>query len=221
MTTLKQPVHTLFAVVSSAILCLACTAKTTPFSTHTPPPLVSGILDLKICPMQVSNKPSHVDGQVNRRYATGCLNGVDLLVAPAPDACLSSGFGRRNGRQHRGLDFQSRPAGPVIAAASGRVIELGVRPQDFGRWIVLDHDAGVYTAYAHLNSTSPGLQKGSRVVQGQSLGIMGSSGAATRAVHLHYEVRRGTLPDDISHGQFFGLEALNPFDLPANCLASR
>ena len=170
-------------------------------------------LDLMICNMTVSNAPSAVDRRVSRPSATGCLNGVPLLVAPAPGACLTSGFGPRRGRLHKGIDLQSRPAGNVVAAASGEVIISKDRKQDYGNWIVIDHGSDVYTAYAHLASVDPSIRKGAKVTQKQTLGIMGKTGGATSAVHLHYEIRQGKLVNN----NFFGLTPVDPFDLDLSC----
>ena len=182
---------------------------------------ISGItnapLDLMICKMQVSNPPSAIDRKVSRPSATACLNGVSLLVAPAPEACLTSGFGPRSGRTHKGIDLQSKPAGDVVAAAPGEVIVNQFRKKDYGNWIVIDHGADVYTAYAHLASVNPLISEGDRVAQGQTLGVMGRTGAEwITAVHLHYEVRQGKLLNN----NYFGLTPVDPFALPGSCPAS-
>lgn len=168
--------------------------------------------------MRVSNAPP-ADGQrVRRTAATGCLAGVQVAINPAPAACLSSAFGPRNGRAHRGLDYQSKPAGPVTAAADGVLREVSFRQQDFGHWIVIDHGSGVHTGYAHLASVTPGLSAGQRVRRGQPLGVMGKTGAAAVAIHLHYEVRTG---DFNTPGGWFTMKDVDPFSLPAACATGR
>jgi len=57
----------------------------------------------------------------------------------------------------------------------------------FGNGVVLRHSDGAYTVYAHFVHVEPSLRRGKRVVQGQHLGEMGSSGRST-AVHLHFSV---------------------------------
>ena len=191
--------------------------ESNPSSVEVAGPVPSGIvqapLDLKICNTRVSNAPLAVERQVSRSSATGCLNGVPLLVAPAPEACLTSGFGPRRGRLHKGIDLQSRPAGNVVAAASGEVIISKDRKQDYGNWIVIDHGSDVYTAYAHLASVNPSISKGAKVTQNQTLGVMGKTGGATSAVHLHYEIRQGKLVNN----NFFGLTPVDPFGLDLSC----
>lgn len=181
----------------------------------------SDLLDLQLCPLRrgardngVSNAPVHVGNVVSRQSPTGCLEGRSLLLNPAPNACLTSGSGLRSGRPHQGLDFQSRPAGPVVAAAAGTLVELGYRKKDYGNWMVIDHGQGVYSGYAHLQSSAPGLRVGSHVSAGQELGIMGRTGGAATAIHLHYEIRTGDLDAARS---WFRLAPVDPFSLPAVC----
>ena len=174
-------------------------------------------LDLMICNTHVSNVPDEAVGRrISRPSVTACLNGVPLLIAPAPGACLTSGFGPRRGRPHRGIDLQSKPAGEVVAAASGQVLINQFREKDFGNFIVIDHGSDVFTSYAHLASVDSAIAEGSQVKQGQILGIMGRSGNATNAVHLHYEIRHG----ELSNKNYFGLKEEDPFTLPGSCPAS-
>lgn len=174
-------------------------------------------LDLLLCKTRVSNPPA-VDGKrVVRQSALACQNGVALMVAPAPQACLTSGFGSRSGRLHKGIDFQSKPTGSVVAAGSGVIMESSFRQKDFGNWIVIDHGSNLFTGYAHLASVAADIRKGVHVERGQVLGVMGSSGDATTSIHLHYEVRHGNMATARS---FFRLTPVDPFDLPGTCKSS-
>ncbi len=86
---------------------------------------------------------------------------------------------------HAGEDFSAMPGTPVYAPAAGRVVlaeTLFVR----GNAVVLDHGNGVYTGYWHLSELD--VAEGDRVVQGQVLGKVGSTGLSTGA-HLHWELR--------------------------------
>jgi murein DD-endopeptidase MepM/ murein hydrolase activator NlpD len=102
----------------------------------------------------------------------------------------------------------------VIAAAAGTIVRKDYRAKDFGNWIVIDHGAGVYTAYGHLSRIQRGISVGEKVRLAQQLGVMGASGKAARGVHLHYEVRLGRLSSTTS---FFGLQSVDPYGLPADC----
>ncbi|MFC3303052.1 M23 family metallopeptidase [Parvularcula lutaonensis] len=156
----------------------------------------------------MSNAPA-TDGQGKvrgyRPFAT--FNGVKLLVNPAPRGCLSSSFGSRNGRLHKGVDYQSDPAGPVVAAGPGTVLESGYR-DDYGNYVLIDHGAGVYTRYAHLASRTGAAGQGKAVKLGTQLGIMGNTASYRIPVHLHYEVLLG---DYGTPSKSFGLEPVDPF----------
>ena len=169
---------------------------------------------LKLCDTFVSNPPRANGRLISRPTVNACVDGVDLLIAPAPGACLSSGFGPRNQRPHKGVDYQSRPAGQVVAAAEGKVLRIEYREKDFGHWVILQHDSGVFTGYAHLKSVARNLKPGDHVRQGQVLGVMGNTGNAARAVHLHFEIRQGNF---YNAKRWWGLRPLNPFALPADC----
>lgn len=163
--------------------------------------------------MKVSNAPKTSAGKVQRQSALTCLNGIELLVNPAPGSCLSSGFGTR-GRTHRGVDYHKRPAGNVVVAGNGTIKTIAYRQKDFGNWIVISHGSDVYSAYGHLAKVNNNLRVGMSVRQGQYLGVMGKTGAATTGVHLHYEVRKGNIQN---RKGWWGLTPINPFTLSAQC----
>lgn len=171
-------------------------------------------LDLNLCNTKVSNPPNSIARRVLRESSLACVNKQPLLLAPAPGACITSGYGRRFGKQHHGIDYQALPTGWVIAAAAGTVVRKYYRARDLGNWIVIDHGSDVYTGYGHLSRIQRGLFLGKQVRQGQQLGLMGATGKAARGVHLHFEVRVGRLSPATS---FFSLQSVDPFALPANC----
>lgn len=85
---------------------------------------------------------------------------------------------------HRGTDFVGDTGSPILAAAAGRVAftgELKVR----GNSVMIDHGAGVFTAYHHLSRID--AADGQSVAKGQLLGAMGATGLVT-GPHLHWEV---------------------------------
>ncbi|MEO0879480.1 MAG: M23 family metallopeptidase [Pseudomonadota bacterium] len=147
---------------------------------------------LSICPkMNISNAPATIDGKRLADYsATKTVRGVTLLRAPAPSACLSSGYGPRRGGAsglHKGVDLFTRTPKPIIAAGAGRITFVGVQ-RGYGKTVIIDHGRGVETVYAHLSSFSSAAVKGASIEQGARLGRTGDTGNAS-AVHLHYEIR--------------------------------
>jgi murein DD-endopeptidase MepM/ murein hydrolase activator NlpD len=167
---------------------------------------------LELCPsMTVSNAPPADANRMVRNYASVVnVNGVALAVAPTRGACLSSSFGARNGRTHKGIDLHSRDGGPILAAADGTVVEKKYR-DDYGNMLLIDHGNGVYTRYAHLSSFAAGVQVGAAVTAGQQIGLMGNTASYRIPVHLHYELLLG---DYNNPRGSFGLAAHSPFEYP-------
>lgn len=90
---------------------------------------------------------------------------------------------------HPGIDIAAFIGAPVLAADSGYVIVAGWDNM-YGYHLVIDHNNGFQTLYAHLNAYY--VEAGTNVVKGEQIGEMGSTGNST-GPHLHFEVRQGTL----------------------------
>ena len=113
-----------------------------------------------------------------------------FLKAPLDFTRVSSSFNPnrlhpiyKTKRPHRGTDYAAPRGTPVYAAGDGRVIEAGYSRAN-GNYIFIQHGEAYKTHYLHLNKKR--VAKGSRVKQGQVIGTVGSTGAAT-GPHLHYE----------------------------------
>lgn len=119
------------------------------------------------------------------------------FLTPVPGARLSSGFGYRShpllGYRvfHRGIDLAAPTGTRVKAALGGRVLRAG-RNGGYGHYILLQHEGGYKTAYAHLNGYGPGVRVGVYVQAGQTIGYVGASGRVT-GPHLHFEVLKGNV----------------------------
>ncbi len=98
---------------------------------------------------------------------------------------LTSGFGWRWGRMHRGIDIAAPIGTPVVAAADGVVVTAGWNSGGYGYLVEIRHADGSLTLYAHNNRIL--VQEGQRVAQGQQISEMGSTGYST-GPHLHFEV---------------------------------
>ena len=103
---------------------------------------------------------------------------------------FTSGFGPRWGRLHAGTDFAGPIGTPIYATADG-VVTQSSWSSGYGRLIKIQHEFGIETRYAHLNSMR--VSVGQRVSRGERIGDMGNSGRST-GPHLHYEVRVGGTP---------------------------
>lgn len=119
-------------------------------------------------------------------------------LAPVVDGWFSSNFGYRidpfTGMRsfHDGIDFPADTGTPVVAAASGKVIESGYQPQ-YGKIIAIDHGNGLVSRYAHASAVY--VKEGDLVVRGQRVASVGSTGRST-GPHLHFEVRLHGVPQN-------------------------
>ena len=90
---------------------------------------------------------------------------------------------------HKGIDLSTYRSGDaVVATASGQVVTVAF-DNSFGNYVIIKHNHGMYTRYAHLNSFR--VKKGQSVDQGQIIGTIGNTGIST-GPHLHYEVHIGS-----------------------------
>lgn len=99
------------------------------------------------------------------------------------------GAKRNNGRRHRGIDIKADIGTLVYASKSGRAI-CSYEPTGMGKYIKIKHPDGITTLYGHLSEFL--IEPGSRVRQGQPVGLVGKSGNADirdMQAHLHFEVR--------------------------------
>ena len=118
------------------------------------------------------------------------------LAMPVRDSFrYTSGFGRRWGRMHEGIDMAGPVGTPIYATGDGVVIQAG-RASGYGNLIKIQHELGTETRYGHLSRIR--VKVGDKVSQGDLIGDMGNTGRST-GPHLHYEVRmKGRAVDPMS-----------------------
>lgn len=102
---------------------------------------------------------------------------------------LTSGYGWRWGRMHRGIDIAAPVGTPIYAAAPGVIEFSGWNSGGYGNMVDIRHPDGSKTRYAH-NSRNL-VRVGQQVTQGQQIAEMGSTGYST-GPHVHFEIH---LPD--------------------------
>lgn len=105
---------------------------------------------------------------------------------------VTSGFGRRWGRLHAGLDINGRTGDYIAASKAGVVIFTG-RQSGYGNLTLIDHRDGIVTAYAHQSRIIVG--EGQWVDRGERIGSVGNTGRST-GPHLHFETRYNGNPVD-------------------------
>ena len=142
-----------------------------------------------------------------------------FLRSPLEFSRISSGFAMRfhpilhQWRAHKGIDYAA-PAGTHVKATADGVVESIGRQSGYGNFIMLKHQGGFSTYYAHLRSFAGSLRKGARVHQGDVIGYVGQTGLAT-GPHLHYEFR---VNDQVRNPLALALPAALP--IPAQQLAA-
>lgn len=113
---------------------------------------------------------------------------VDLrnFAMPTPSRKITSKFGPRWGRQHKGLDIKVYIGDTIYAAFDGKVRIVKYNAGGWGYYVVLRHPNGLETLYGHLSKQ---LVKEDEIVRaGQPIGLGGNSGSSTGS-HLHFETR--------------------------------
>jgi murein DD-endopeptidase MepM/ murein hydrolase activator NlpD len=103
-------------------------------------------------------------------------------------------FGSSNeGLKNDGINIAAPSGAPVVAAADGTIAYAGNELRGFGNMILIRHDGGYVTAYAHNASLL--VKKGDKVKRGQTIARVGQTGAVF-GPQLHFEIRKGTQPVD-------------------------
>ena len=114
---------------------------------------------------------------------------------------LTQSYGGSN--SHRGLDFAVYYGDPIVAVLDGKVVEAydeGYFSKNnllwtYGTYVVIEHEGGFRTCYAHLSSRT--VKKGDTVKKGQTIGRSGNTGRLNTTAtgpyagtHLHFEIRK-------------------------------
>lgn len=119
--------------------------------------------------------------------------GAGRFIQPVTGDIIS-GYGPKDGGQRNdGVNFVAPAGTPVRAAAAGEVVYAGDQVPGFGNLVLVKHDAGWVTAYAHLGRVDVKMRD--VVMQGQQIGQVGSTGGVSQP-QLHFEVRYAPTPQD-------------------------
>lgn len=98
---------------------------------------------------------------------------------------ITSGFGLRNGKPHKGIDIANKKGTPIKAVLDGEIAYTGWQ-RGYGNVIIMKHTNGIMTVYAHNRENY--VVKGDRIQKGTRIAAMGSTGNSTGS-HLHFEYR--------------------------------
>jgi murein DD-endopeptidase MepM/ murein hydrolase activator NlpD len=168
--------HGVFSVLFSLLLLSACATR----------PLRGerrGLLDVNDSSIRMHEITNPSDNDV-----TGELLLSGQWHWPLKNVDVSSHYGHRGRKFHQGVDFRANIGTPVLAANDGVVVYVGSRIRGYGRMIVLKHQDGFYSVYAHHSKNL--VKVGKQVGRGEKIALSGRSGRAS-GPHLHFEIRRG------------------------------
>lgn len=113
------------------------------------------------------------------------------FVWPVSGSVISNFGASANGERNDGINILAERGDPFRAAGAGTVTYVGNELRDFGNLLLIRHDNGYVTAYAHADRIV--VERGQRVEEGQFVGYIGATGDVSQA-QLHFEIRRGTEP---------------------------
>lgn len=113
---------------------------------------------------------------------------IDLrhFTMPTTSRVITSNFGSRWGRQHKGLDIKVYIGDTIRAAFSGKVRIVRYERGGYGKYIVIRHNNGLETIYGHLSEQL--VEENQEVRSGEVIGLGGNTGRSTGS-HLHFETR--------------------------------
>lgn len=113
---------------------------------------------------------------------------IDLrhFTMPTTSRVITSNFGSRWGRQHKGLDIKVYIGDTIRTAFSGKVRIVRYEAGGYGKYIVIRHNNGLETIYGHLSKQL--VEENQEVRSGEVIGLGGNTGRSTGS-HLHFETR--------------------------------
>lgn len=111
--------------------------------------------------------------------------GTGKFSWPVVSARISSPYGTRWGKLHKGVDLTGNRT--IRASDNGVITYVGDKKDGYGKQIQIDHKNGYKTLYGHLSKID--VKVGQIVEKGDAIGIMGSTGQST-GVHLHFEIHK-------------------------------
>ncbi len=113
---------------------------------------------------------------------------IDLrnFCMPTTSRVLTSNYGARWGRQHKGLDIKVYIGDTIRAAFSGKVRMVKYEARGYGKYVVIRHYNGLETIYGHMSKQL--VKENDEVRAGDPIGLGGNTGRSTGS-HLHFETR--------------------------------
>ena len=128
-----------------------------------------------------------------KRFVAPSLAGSSGFSWPVQGEIIAEFGPSQRGVHNDGVNIAASEGASVGAAAKGRVAFVGTNIKSFGKLVLVKHDGGIISAYAHLGDIS--VTEGDIVTAGQSIGTIGRSGRVD-SPQLHFEIRKSRQPVD-------------------------
>jgi LysM repeat protein len=128
-----------------------------------------------------------------KRFVAPALGVFNGFTWPVKGEIISEFGPSQRGVHNDGVNIAAKEGSAVGAAAKGRVAFVGANIKSFGRLVLVKHDGGIITAYAHLGNIT--VKEGEVVTAGQAIGTIGKSGRV-ETPQLHFEIRKSRQPID-------------------------
>ncbi len=128
-----------------------------------------------------------------KRFVAPSLASSSGFTWPVQGEIITEFGPSQRGVHNDGVNIAASEGASVGAAAKGRVAFVGTNIKSFGKLVLVKHDGGIITAYAHLGDIS--VKEGDIVTAGQSIGTIGRSGRVD-SPQLHFEIRKSRQPVD-------------------------
>ena len=139
-------------------------------------------VDRKIIKEDIISKP--VDELIVKGTKKRPLTVASGNFATPTRGSISSRYGQRWGRMHKGIDIAANVGTPIKAADGGTITYSGYRG-NYGKLVEIDHGNGYITRYGHCSELN--VNNGDKVSKGQTIALVGNTGRTT-GPHLHFEV---------------------------------
>ena len=128
-----------------------------------------------------------------KRFVAPAIGASGGFTWPVEGEIIAEFGPSQRGIHNDGVNIAAKQGVKVGAAAKGRVAFVGSNIKSFGRLVLIKHDGGIITAYAHLGDIT--VKEGEIVTLGQAIGSVGKSGRV-ETPQLHFEIRKLRQPVD-------------------------
>lgn len=156
-----------------------------------PPPRQVATLD---CPVPTPKPDAATPGwyPTQTNYTPAPAAGGLAFAWPVSSGSIVSDFGATTtGGRNDGINIAAASGAPIKASAAGQISYAGNELRGYGNLVLIKHDGGYVTAYAHADRIL--VNRGDYVAKGQVIGYVGQTGDVT-SPQLHFEIRKGVTP---------------------------